>query len=241
MIQKYLFPQFEDNSIDYRVQCTKNNRNSAVSGLGYCSEAICSGKYGIPKIKAYHDVIPERFITYSESSRSNEYSCGVSSFDDDFILDRVWRNADKYISTFSKFQCVCEPDFSLKLGYPLALQISNTFKNHALAFHMQNCGLKVMPTMSWSSTDSYDFCFDGHEKGGAVIVSTIGTLSDERCSLFFKLGFEEMLKRISPDAVVIYGDKNESLINWMPKQLHVSFVSHNRFLRARNHGRKRIV
>lgn len=47
-------------------------------------------------------------------------------------------------------------------------------------------------------------------------------------------------KRISPDAAVIYGDKNESLINWLPKQLHVSFVGHNRFLRARNHGRKRI-
>ena len=41
---------------------------------------------------------------------------------------------------------------------------------------MQSQGLKVMPTMSWSSIESFDFCFDGHEKGGAVIVSTIGTL-----------------------------------------------------------------
>lgn len=241
MIQRYLFPLFEEDLNDYQVQCTNKSKNSTVSGLGYCSKAIYSRKYGIPKIKAYYDVIPDKFITYSESSKFNEYSCGVSSFDDDFILDRVWRNAGKYIPIFSKFQCVCEPDFSLKLGYPLALQISNKFKNHALAFYMQDCGLKVMPTISWSSTDSFDFCFDGYEKGGAVIVSTIGTLKDERSSLFFKLGFEEMIKRISPDAVVIYGDKSEHLINWMPKQLQISFVSHNRYLRARNHGRKRII
>lgn len=86
MIQRYLFPLFEEDLNDYQVQCTNKSKNSTVSGLGYCSKAIYSGKYGIPKIKAYYDVIPDKFITYSESSKFNEYSCGVSSFDDDFIL-----------------------------------------------------------------------------------------------------------------------------------------------------------
>ena len=240
MFEKYLFNFFDGMSDNYRAECIQSNSNT-VFGIRYCTEAILSGKYGIPKIKAYHDTIPQKFITYSESSTSSDYSCGVSSFDEDLFLERIWKNADKYISTFSKFHCICEPDFSLKIGHPLAIQITNTYRNHALAFHMQSQGLKVMPTISWSSIESFDFCFDGHEKGGAVIVSTIGTLRDKRSAMFFRLGFEEMIKRISPDAVVIYGDTNESLLDWMPKQLHVRFVSHNRYQRARNHGRKRSI
>ena len=84
---------------------------------------------------------------------------------------------------------------------------------------------------------SYDFCFDGHSKGGAVIISTIGALKDERARMYFRLGFFEMLKRISPDAVILYGDTNDEILAWMPKQLDIHFHEHERYKRARNHGK----
>ena len=102
---------------------------------------------------------------------------------------------------------------------------------------MQEQGIVILPSMSWSSTASYDFCFDGHSKGGAVLVSTIGTLRDERSRMYFRLGFVEMLKRISPDAVILYGDINEDILSWLPKQLDVHHFDHNRYKRARNHGK----
>ena len=223
-------------------QCLdKNQIKGSVFGLGYCYGAIRSGKYGIPKIKAFHDAIPDNFVTYSECKTIKDYSYGLASYDDDKILERVWNNFDRYIPSFSKFQCVGEPDFSLKLEYPLAVQIANAYRNHALAYRMQESAIKVLPSPSWSSTESFEFCFDGYEKGGAVLISTIGTLRDERSSMYFKLGFEEMLKRISPDAVVLYGDVNDSLSQWLPKQLHIIHVEHNRFVRARIHGSKRCI
>lgn len=242
MIQLQLFQPFAYNADELEKQCLSNNQiKGSVFGLGYCRGAIRSGKYGIPRIKAYWDEIPCNFVTYSESTSTKDYSCGLASFDDDKILERVWNNFDKYIPTFSKFMCVGEPDFSLKLEYPLAVQIANTYRNHALAFRMQESAIKVLPSPSWSSTESYEFCFDGYEKGGAVLISTIGTLRDERSSMYFRLGFEEMLKRLSPDAVVLYGDVNDSLMDGLPKQLHVSHVERNRFLRARSHGSKRCI
>ncbi len=241
MIQLNLFSHFEDTSNDKKIQSLNDIENNSIFGLRYCFDAIRSGKYGIPKIKAYHDTIPENFVTYSDHSTSKDFSCGIVSYDEDKVIERIWKKPDKYIPFFSKFQCVGEPDLSLKVKYPLAIQISNTFKNHALAFHMQEHGIKILPSMSWSSTESYEFCFDGHEKGGAVIVSTIGTLRDERSSMYFKLGFQEMLKHISPDAVVLYGDTNDRLNEWMPRQLHIINVKHNRFKRARNHGSKRSI
>lgn len=242
MIQSQLFQPFAYSADELSKQCLSTKQiKGSVFGLGYCHGAMRSGKYGIPKIKAYRDEIPSNFITYSESTSVKDYSCGLASFDDDIILERVWNNFDKYIPIFSKFICVGEPDFSLKIEYPLAVQIANVYRNHALGFKMQDSDIHVLPAPSWSTPVSYEFCFDGYEKGGAVLISTIGTLSDERSSMYFRLGFEEMLKRLSPDAVVLYGDVNESLMNWLPKQLHVSHVEHNRFLRARNHGIERRI
>ncbi|MDO4190628.1 MAG: DUF4417 domain-containing protein [Bacteroidales bacterium] len=238
MIQNLLFSPFAYETCEMEKPDFKRFKSGVVLGLRYCSKARLSGKYGVPMIKAYRGAVPDKFITYSDSTRVTDYSCGVVSFDSDNVLERVWNNPEKYIPILSRFSCVGEPDFSLKLEYPLSIQIANTFRNHALAYHMQESGINVIPSMSWSSTVSYEFCFDGHEKGGAVVVSTIGTLGDERSNMFFRLGFEEMLKRIAPDVVVLYGDVNESLRMWLPQQLHVCVVDHNRFKRARKHGSK---
>lgn len=55
--------------------------------------------------------------------------------------------------------------------------------------------------------------------------------------MYFKDGFKEMLKRISPDAVVLYGDNNEWIASLMPKQLDVQHFSHERFNRMRGYGK----
>ena len=69
------------------------------------------------------------------------------------------------------------------------------------------------------------------------IVSTIGTMKDERSRMYFKDGFNEMLKRISPDSVALYGDTNEWITGLMPKQLDVQYFCHERFNRMRGYGK----
>ena len=46
-----------------------------------------------------------------------------------------------------------------------------------------------------------------------------------------------MLNRILPGAVILYGDINEEMLSWMPKQLDIHHFNHYRFNRARNHGK----
>jgi len=206
-------------------------------GLEFCSTATFSGKYGIPRLKPYTGDIPEKFISLSEIRKSSDYLFGVTCFDYDYVLEKLWMSPKSYVEEIKKYCCLVEPDFSLKIMSPLAIQIANTYRNHSIAYYMQENGINVLPSMSWGTRQSFDFCFDGHSKGGAVMVSTIGTLRDERSRLFFKGGFMEMLRRISPDTVILYGDVNETLLSWMPKELDVHTIMHNRFKRARNHGR----
>ena len=49
---------------------------------------------------------------------------------------------------------------------------------------------------------SFNFCFDGIEKGSIVAVSTIGVKKQKS---HFMLGYNEMLSRIEPNKIICYG------------------------------------
>lgn len=237
---KSLFPELEEEVLKKAKRESKEKwlaQKSINFGLEYCSDAIFCGKYGIPLLKSYTDTIPEEYTTFSEITTTGNPCCCVTGFDYDYVIDRIWNHPERYVEGLSHYKCITEPDYSLKINHPLCVQIANTYRSHAVAYYMQEHGIVILPSMSWSTTASYDFCFDGHSKGGAVMVSTIGTMRDERSRRYFRLGFTEMLSRISPDVVILYGDINETILSWMPKQLDIHHFDHNRFNRARNHGR----
>ena len=67
--------------------------------------------------------------------------------------------------------------------------------------------IKVIPTVSWGLENTFDFCFNGIEKGSTVAVSTYmvsehGSHKDQK--EFFLKGYNEMLKRIEPELIICY-------------------------------------
>lgn len=240
-IEKDLFPEYISNDKLNAAKKREKQRwqfcKSRNFGLEYCANAAFQGKYGIVLIKKYTDTLPDSFVTLHEINVSGSSTIGVVGFSYDYELERLTNNPQKYATKLRKYKCICEPDFSMKIGDPLGTVIGNAFKSHATAFCLQEHGCKVMPTMKWSSPESYEVCFDGYERGGAVIVSTIGAMKDERSRMYFKDGFREMLKRISPDSVALYGERNEWITGLMPEQLDVHYFSHERFNRMRGYGR----
>jgi len=232
-IQYDIFAPKIDEGCRY-ISTNTDNKSENIFGQQYCQNAILSGKYGIPLLKPYIGEIPRNFISIGDlRARTNVKNSGIACFDTDQELEKFWRNPNRLLKYMSDAVCVTEPDFSLKIGTSLSIQITNTYRNHVLAYLMQESGIDVVPNMCWSNTQSYEFCFDGHSKGGWVCVSTIGTCKDIRSRMYFKRGFEEMLKHIEPDAVMLYGDINEEMLSWMPKQLTIQHVTHKRYERAR--------
>lgn len=65
--------------------------------------------------------------------------------------------------------------------------------------------MTVYPTISWSTPDSYEWCFDGEPVGGIVAVSSVGTQKHKESKRLFLHGYEEMMKRLSPSWVIFYG------------------------------------
>lgn len=116
---------------------------------------------------------------------------------------RMW--ADRYISKLQQYEAICAPDFSTYTDMPLAMQIYNHYRKHWLAAYWQLHGMTVYPTISWSDESSYDWCFDGEPVGGIVAVSSVGTQANKDSKRLFLRGYEEMMKRLSPEWVIFYG------------------------------------
>lgn len=206
-------------------------------GTEYCNTAMRCGKYGIPLLKPYYGSLPKYYVSISSPTCTDPKNTCVTCFDYDYILERMWYQPEKYDDMLIKYQCFGTLDFSMKIDDPLAAQIGNKYRNHALSYRFQELGTQPLPVVGWSSRPSFEFCFQGFSKGGAVMVSTQGVLRDERSREYFKIGFLEMLKHLNPDVVVIYGDGSREQFPWIPPTLEVVFVMSNRLERVRTNGR----
>ena len=61
----------------------------------------------------------------------------------------------------------------------------------------------VIPTITWGTPSSYEFCFDGVEQGSVVAVSTYAR---EDIKEGFMPGYNKMLEAIHPSVILCYGE-----------------------------------
>ena len=84
-------------------------------------------------------------------------------------------------------------------------------------------GLEVIPTVSWSLASSYDFCFLGLPERSVLAISTVGTHKDRSAKAPFLAGFEEMLKRLNPSAVLCYGKPYVEMLEQVDLRLYPDY------------------
>jgi hypothetical protein len=130
----------------------------------------------------------------------------VSSFLDDYILERYWNDPIRYLSVFKGAKYVLSPDFSLLIGMPIPMQQWNVYRNRLVGYVWQSEGIKVIPTVSWSDYKSFDFCFNGIDKGSVVAISNTGCRNDEQ-KKYFDDGFNELIKKIQPSKIIFQCNK----------------------------------
>ena len=169
-----------------------------------------SGEYGIPIIKPHIITDNLEFIGFNYAkSEKNPQDKGIHFFIDDYQFTRLWNEPERYIGMLGRFKCVLTPDFSLYADYPRALQIFNHYRKHVLGAYWQREGLTVIPTISWSNEESFEFCFDGEPKGGTVAVSSVGTQRNSYTKELFLNGYREMMKILYPETVIFCGNVPE--------------------------------
>lgn len=158
--------------------------------------------YDIPVIEPeeYHHV---EWIGFNSARTTQKRTGkGVHFFLDDYQFTRIWKYPNQYVEMLKQFDFVMSPDFSTYTDFPNVLNIYNHFRKHWVAAYLQAHGVHVIPTISWSTPDSFDWCFDGEPHESTVAVSSVGcadVLDD------FIAGYYKMVERLNPSTIIFYG------------------------------------
>ncbi len=161
--------------------------------------------WGIPTLPLC-TIVPDRLVAYNDRRACDTALLGsaVHFFLDDYRFETVWSKPERPVSRLKRVGVSLTPDFSLWREMPLAMQLWQVYRSRWCGCWMQFHGVPAIPTISWSTEDSYEFCFAGIPKGSTVAISTVG-VRDDNAKANFLLGLSEMMWRLRPSAVLCYG------------------------------------
>lgn len=170
------------------------------------------GKWQFPLIiKQGIDLENISLIACSDTRRNdNEINTakGVHFFVDDYRFEGIYKNPERTLEKYSQYAFLLTPDFSTYADMNYWRQIESIAHSRWVGAYWQNQGLLVVPTISWSDAQSYSFCFDGVEKGSIVAVGMIGCKHEK---FGFMCGYNAMLEKIEPSAVICFGSPFEEM------------------------------
>ena len=170
------------------------------------------GKYGFALIKKQDFNIENPTLIACSDTRSNDNESnkknGVHFFVDDYRFNGIYDNPERSLERYSQYAFLLSPDFSTYADMDLWRQIESVAKNRWVGAYWQSKGILVIPTISWSTPRSYEFCFDAVEQNTTVAIGMIGC---KRNKLGFMRGYNAMLEKLNPSKVLCFGTPFEEM------------------------------
>ena len=221
----------------------KNKRNAIIDD-GMNPELVrgadFDGYLGIPIIrKPDRFIIPSDIVPFTKRNRieGNDIAVGFYEMDNEFA--DVLISPENYIEEFRQKILVTSenvrlfltPDRSLYRNAPLAVQVSNIYRNRAIGYHFQRNGAYVIPQIRWGNELTYTTrllperaAFLGVEKHSIVAVGTYGCFQTRDDKYHFEAGLASMMETLEPEIVLVYGSMNEKVFG--PYLNSAQFVSY---------------
>ncbi len=172
---------------------------------------VQEGEYQFPIIKKQDiDLRNIDLIAYSDTSRNDTKNLdkGVHFFIDDWRFEGMYTHPKRTLEKLSKYRFLLTPDYSLYQEMPIWRQIESVGKARWVGANWQKEGQLVIPTVSWSNSQSFRFCFKGIEKHSIVAIGMIGCKKNKEG---FLRGYNEMLRQIEPSAIICLGEPFEEM------------------------------
>jgi hypothetical protein len=162
-------------------------------------------RWGIPDLPPA-TVVPQRLIAYNDrhACDTSKPGAAIHFFLDDYRFETMWTKPQRGLSRVIRAGLALTPDFSLWRDMPLAMQLWQVYRSRWCGCWMASSGVKVIPTVSWSTPASYDFAFAGIPEGSVVAISSVGIRGDE-AQFNYRHGVKWMLADLNPATVVVYG------------------------------------
>lgn len=169
------------------------------------------GKWGIPLVRKQPLPLDNIDLIACTNLKDHDYEnfdLGVHFFVDDFRFDDIYERPEKSLALLRQYRFCCTPDFSVYGEMQPWRQLESVAHSRWVGAYWQSKGLIVVPTISWDTYPSFDFCFEGVEEGSVVAVATYAC---RQSRAGFLRGYATMLERLRPEAVICYGESFPSM------------------------------
>lgn len=196
-----------DLSIDNLFKENERHRTNDAYNLELVDIENSSNNFWQMPIIKNDNFIPKDIIGFNYAKTSKEKNIGIHFYLDDYQFERLWNKPEDYIEILKQYDCIFSPDFSLYMDMPMPMKIWNTYRSRQIGQYYQNQGIKVIPTLSWAEPETFEFCFEGIPQGSIISISTIGVKKNKEALKIWKDGVDELIKRIKPSTILIYGGK----------------------------------
>ena len=211
----------------------QTNINSKTYRLQIFDNLIVDEKYGMPIIKKYDGDKPVKLQAFNKGITQKQYKNTIHFYLNDREFLRILTYPQKYLEILKHFKSVISPDFSQYIDMPSPMRFYHSFLNKAFAAYWSNNGINVIPNVTWSTPDSYDYSFIGIEKNGTIAINCTGVKKSDYSKYLWLKGYNEAIKRLEPTHIIRYGEK-------MPEENEeISTYFENENYKKLKDGRKR--
>lgn len=205
-----LFPYLEPeiNEVTERKRAEYEQSKRRVNNLHLLSypDFEVEGIEEMPVVPVFSDPVPTGFVAYTQrrSTRSDK-SFGVHCYEYDSRIISTWNSPLLQIQSLKKYPCVIAPDFSLMVDQPRAVNVTNVYRNRWVSCLWSSHGIKVIPSASWGSVDSFGFCFDGLPENSVISIGHVVEGHEKAFGELYRMGVEELIQRKHPSKLIVYG------------------------------------
>lgn len=215
-----------------------------------------SNRWGLPELRddRLADTIPGEVVTSRVTGRARPDQLFVKGqshtlagaggtlcfYVDDTRFSAVWSQAVQWLRKASErgWDALVSPDFSTWSDDPMAVQLWAVYRNRWCARYWQEAGFSVIPSLSWSTPDYYDFAFVGVPVGAPVVMCQARTVETARERRLFVEGLRHADSVLRPQRIVIYGAKSS---RWIPRDVVESLSAIVSWIPSWNEAKKGIM
>ena len=189
------------------------------------------GIFEIPIIKKPKKfIIPKKLVPFSKMDKADKKTFAVCEYENDTEFSDLLAHPDEYIEILKQYQGFISPDCSIYRDMPLAIQITNIYRNRAIGYCMQKHGVYVIPCVRWGDERTYTtkflpekIAFAGVEKHSIVSVGSYGQLKNRVNRYFFEAGMDAMMETLEPEIVLVYSKMPEEVKTKYPETQFVEY------------------
>ena len=182
-------------------------------------KARFDGVFEIPVIERPKELaIPAGLVPFSKRDRVDPKRFAVCEYEPDPDFAALFKDPASHVKELKKFQAFVTPDASLYWDMPLAAQIVNKYRNHAIGAYMQSQGVYTIANVRWGDERIYttDFlpepiAFLGVARHSIVSIGSYGVVKTKDEKRHFKAGLSAMLDWLEPEVVLVYGSTPEDV------------------------------